>query len=263
MRKKFTEKQIHILDVAEELIAQKGYEGTSVRDISSKANINVAMISYYFGSKEKMMTYLYQYRVLKTRENFSEFAEAHRIDNIINTIINSPNNSEEAPNKVDNFINYFNTPLSIPPYNPFKPISYIPNVIKEQYKINDPIKDNVRDTVRQIITDKQNETIFNSSPSIIKPISEIISEIPVLKIPSDKLPIVGNNNGIFEEIDDIIDFIYNPPFKDNPINSGLEINNDIELEIYDQEKENIYNNNIRECRSVDDVLDILNSLKVR
>ncbi|MBU3047113.1 TetR family transcriptional regulator, partial [Chryseobacterium indologenes] len=70
-----TEKQIHILDIAEELIAKKGYEGTSVRDICSKANINVAMISYYFGSKEKMMSYLYQYRVLKTRENFSEFAD--------------------------------------------------------------------------------------------------------------------------------------------------------------------------------------------
>jgi AcrR family transcriptional regulator len=75
MRKKFTEKQVHILDIAEELIAKKGYEGTSVRDICSKANINVAMISYYFGSKEKMMSYLYQYRVLKTRENFSEFAD--------------------------------------------------------------------------------------------------------------------------------------------------------------------------------------------
>lgn len=75
MGKKFTDKQIHILDVAEELIAKKGYEGTSVRDISTKANINVAMISYYFGSKEKMMSYLYQYRVLKTRENFSEFAD--------------------------------------------------------------------------------------------------------------------------------------------------------------------------------------------
>ncbi|UWX60059.1 TetR family transcriptional regulator [Chryseobacterium oranimense] len=75
MRKKFTEKQIHILDIAEELIAKKGYDGTSVRDICSKANINVAMISYYFGSKEKMMSYLYQYRVLKTRENFSEFAD--------------------------------------------------------------------------------------------------------------------------------------------------------------------------------------------
>lgn len=75
MSKKFTEKQLHILEVAEKLIAQKGFEGTSVRDISSHAGINVAMISYYFGSKEKMMAYLYQYRVQKTRESFGEFAE--------------------------------------------------------------------------------------------------------------------------------------------------------------------------------------------
>lgn len=74
MTKKFTDKQIKILDIAEELIAQKGYEGTSVRDICAKAEINVAMISYYFGSKEKMLTYLYQYRVQKTRDNFAEFA---------------------------------------------------------------------------------------------------------------------------------------------------------------------------------------------
>ena len=75
MRKKFTEKQIKILDVAEELIAKKGFDGTSVRDICSKANVNVAMISYYFGSKEKMMSYLYQYRVQRTKESFSEFAQ--------------------------------------------------------------------------------------------------------------------------------------------------------------------------------------------
>lgn len=75
MKKKFTEKQIQILDVAEELIAKKGFEGTSVRNISAKANINVAMISYYFGSKEKMMVNLYQYRVQKTRETFAEFTQ--------------------------------------------------------------------------------------------------------------------------------------------------------------------------------------------
>ena len=60
MKKKFSEKQIAILEVAEELIARKGFDGTSVRDISSKAGINVAMISYYFGAKEKMLAYLYQ-----------------------------------------------------------------------------------------------------------------------------------------------------------------------------------------------------------
>ena len=75
MKKKFSEKQIHIVDVAEKLIAKKGFEGTSIRDISTEAKINVAMISYYFGSKEKMMSYLYRYRVQKTRESFAEFAE--------------------------------------------------------------------------------------------------------------------------------------------------------------------------------------------
>ncbi len=75
MAKAFSDKQIHILDIAEKLIAKKGYDGTSVRDICTAAEINVAMISYYFGSKEKMMSYLYQYRVHKTIENFSLFAE--------------------------------------------------------------------------------------------------------------------------------------------------------------------------------------------
>lgn len=74
MKRKFTDKQVHILDVAEELIAKKGFDRTSVRDICAKANINVAMISYYFGSKEKMLVYLYQYRVQKTRESFAEFS---------------------------------------------------------------------------------------------------------------------------------------------------------------------------------------------
>lgn len=78
MTKNFSDKQIHILEVAEKLIAEKGFEGTSVREISSEAGINVAMISYYFGSKEKMMSYLYRYRVQKTREHFAEFAELVR-----------------------------------------------------------------------------------------------------------------------------------------------------------------------------------------
>jgi AcrR family transcriptional regulator len=50
----FNDKQIKIMEAAEELFAEKGFSGTSVRDISDAADINVAMISYYFGSKEKI-----------------------------------------------------------------------------------------------------------------------------------------------------------------------------------------------------------------
>ncbi|MBT0551345.1 TetR/AcrR family transcriptional regulator [Riemerella anatipestifer] len=75
MNQNFTQKQINILNAAEELIAKKGFDGVSVREIAKKAGVNIAMISYYFGSKEKMMVSLYQYRVEKTREMFSLFTQ--------------------------------------------------------------------------------------------------------------------------------------------------------------------------------------------
>lgn len=59
----FNEKQIEILQAAENLFSEVGFDGTTVRAISKKANINVAMISYYFGSKEKLLESLVIYRI--------------------------------------------------------------------------------------------------------------------------------------------------------------------------------------------------------
>ncbi|MEI9810968.1 MAG: TetR family transcriptional regulator [Bacteroidota bacterium] len=58
----FSEKQIQIMEMAEVLFADKGFNGTSVRDIAEKANVNLAMISYYFGSKDKLLEALFTYR---------------------------------------------------------------------------------------------------------------------------------------------------------------------------------------------------------
>lgn len=56
------DKQIQILLVAEKLFAEKGFDGTSIRNISKDAKINIAMVSYYFGSKEKMLESLIYFR---------------------------------------------------------------------------------------------------------------------------------------------------------------------------------------------------------
>ena len=63
-------KREQILEVAEELIAENGFSGTSVRALAAKAGINVAMISYYFGSKEKLFEALVEYRAGFLREKF-------------------------------------------------------------------------------------------------------------------------------------------------------------------------------------------------
>ena len=55
MENNFNDKQIKILEVAEVLFSEKGFDGTSIRDISKEAKINIAMVSYYFGSKERLL----------------------------------------------------------------------------------------------------------------------------------------------------------------------------------------------------------------
>ena len=44
-----------ILDVAERLMAEKGFSGTTLRNIVSEASVNLAAVHYHFGSKEELL----------------------------------------------------------------------------------------------------------------------------------------------------------------------------------------------------------------
>jgi AcrR family transcriptional regulator len=70
-----SEKQLQIIDTAEKLFAGKGYDGTSVRDIAEEAGVNVAMISYYFGSKEKLLEALFSQRAAGTTKKLESMLE--------------------------------------------------------------------------------------------------------------------------------------------------------------------------------------------
>lgn len=50
-KKDKSEKSERILDVAEELFALHGYDGVTMRQISSGANVDVALANYHFGKK--------------------------------------------------------------------------------------------------------------------------------------------------------------------------------------------------------------------
>jgi AcrR family transcriptional regulator len=61
------DKREQIIETALELFAQKGFEGTSIRDIAEKATVNVAMVNYYFGTKEKLFEKIVEYKSSVTR----------------------------------------------------------------------------------------------------------------------------------------------------------------------------------------------------
>ena len=73
------DKRVHILDSAEQLFAEKGFDGTSVRDIAGHAGVNLAMISYYFGSKEKLLVALIAHRSSYTHGILEELNKDERL----------------------------------------------------------------------------------------------------------------------------------------------------------------------------------------
>ena len=65
-------KEHNILFAAEKLFSEKGFEKTSTREISRAANVNVSMISYYFGSKEKLLESLFEMRMAESQSYIQE-----------------------------------------------------------------------------------------------------------------------------------------------------------------------------------------------
>jgi len=49
-----------IREAARKIFLQKGYEGTKIRDIAQEADINIALMNYYFRSKEKLFESVFE-----------------------------------------------------------------------------------------------------------------------------------------------------------------------------------------------------------
>lgn len=58
-----------IFDAATELFLEKGVDRTSVREIASKAGINLALMNYYFRSKENLFDSIFSSLVKKNSED--------------------------------------------------------------------------------------------------------------------------------------------------------------------------------------------------
>ncbi len=65
-----------LLDVAEAVFATRGYAGASLRMIAAKADLNQAMITYYFGSKRGLFETVYRRRAAVIIERRLELLDA-------------------------------------------------------------------------------------------------------------------------------------------------------------------------------------------
>lgn len=124
----YSEKQVSILLATEQLLAEKGFAATSVRDIAQAAGVNVAMISYYFGSKEKLLEALFVYRIDSSRVVLQALLE--------NTVLNPIQKLEVLVNnyvdKLCNNFKFFQIMNREPAIKEIQSISKIVNASKQR-----------------------------------------------------------------------------------------------------------------------------------
>lgn len=93
-----------ILDAAEQLFADKGFNGTSLREITSQAEVNLAAVNYHFGSKKELI------KAVMSRY-MNELSP--RLESALQTLCNQ----EEQPSLVEVFSAFIEPLLSL---NAFK-----------------------------------------------------------------------------------------------------------------------------------------------
>jgi AcrR family transcriptional regulator len=90
------ETRTRILDAAEELFMQHGFEGTSMRPLTSKAGVNLAAVNYHFGSKHALIEAVFRRRL--DPMNVARIAELEMLE------------AEERPSSPETIIRAFITP---------------------------------------------------------------------------------------------------------------------------------------------------------
>lgn len=85
--------KIEILKAAKTIFSEKGYKGTTVRDIAAKTGFNIGLISYHFGSKES----LYRSILIDLGEKHKEVAHLLELP---------PDSIESCRDQLREFINY-------------------------------------------------------------------------------------------------------------------------------------------------------------
>ncbi|WP_077600968.1 forespore capture DNA-binding protein RefZ [Oceanobacillus sojae] len=83
-----------VVDAASSLFFQKGFHGTSVRDIADRASVNVSLISYYFKGKQGLLEYAvtnyyeaYLEKIEESLETTEGSSSIDRLNELIFTII--------------------------------------------------------------------------------------------------------------------------------------------------------------------------------
>jgi AcrR family transcriptional regulator len=134
MEKDKIDKKDHILDVAERIFSDLGFDGASTRMISGEAGVNMAMLNYYFGSKEGLFIAIFDRKI-------SSF------QNVLQNIGNDDTISSWE--KVETYIDLYSE--RVVNYNCFQKLLYQEMTINRKSSLSEKISDMLMKNVSELI----------------------------------------------------------------------------------------------------------------
>jgi AcrR family transcriptional regulator len=88
-----------LLDTAEGLFCERGFKGTSIRDIAAAAGCNIASVNYYFGSKEGLYEEVWHRHLIPMRD-----ARIASINKVMSRAEGRPNLEDLLRSFADTFV---------------------------------------------------------------------------------------------------------------------------------------------------------------
>ena len=179
MKEKDITTEEHIKEVARKLFHEKGYAATRTREIAEAANINSALLNYYFRSKER----LFEIIMLESMQDMFLF---------INEIINDKATSISY--KFDALINrYFDVLTSNP---------NLPLFVLSELQANQDLLLKKTGVPQNIVLDsflyKQLETHLSEKKIDVAPLQIFVNIISLIMLPIVAKPVIKNLNTMSE-----------------------------------------------------------------
>lgn len=165
-----------IISAARKLFTQKGYDATKTRDIANEAGINLALLNYYFRSKEKLFEMIME-------ENMGQFMM------VISHIVNNESTTREE--KTEQLVSNYIDMLTRVPDMPLFVLTHMKNN-PSQVKIRQRFLGS--HFMKQI-----QEEIKKGEIAPMNPVNIMMNIVGLTIFPFIGRPMIQNNNGITQE----------------------------------------------------------------
>ena len=165
-----------IITAARRLFTRNGYEATKTRDIAKEAGINLALLNYYYRSKEKLFEII-------MRENMGQFMD------VISDIVN--NEKTSIKQKIEMLVNNYIDMLTRLPDMPLFVMNHLKNDT-ERLELRQRFMNSF--FMRQIMT-----AIKKGEITPVNPVNIMLNIVGLTIFPFVSRQMVQNKNGLTPE----------------------------------------------------------------